>query len=33
MIVNLGKFQVIIIDKTKGDHINEHLVIDNQKIN
>ena len=32
MIVNLDKFQVIIIDKKKGDHINEDVVIDNKQI-
>ena len=32
MIVNLDKFQVIIIDKKKGDHTNEDVVIDNKQI-
>ena len=33
MIVNLDKFQVIIIDKKKVDHTNEKVVIDNKQIN
>ena len=33
MIVNPDKFQVIIIDKKKGDHTNENVVIDNKQIN
>ena len=32
MIVNLDKFQVMIIDKKKGDHTNENVVIDNKQI-
>ena len=32
MIVNLDKFQVIIIDEKKGDHTNESIVIDNKQI-
>ena len=32
MVVNLDKFQVIIIDKKKGDHTNENVVIDNKQI-
>ena len=32
MIVNPDKFQVIIIDKKKGDHANENVVIDNKQI-
>ena len=32
MIVNLDKFQVIIIDEKKGDHTNENIVIDNKQI-
>ena len=32
MIVNPDKFQVIIIDKKKGDHTNEKVVIDNKQI-
>ena len=32
MIVNPGKFQVIIIDKKKGDHTNENAVIDNKTV-
>ena len=32
MIVNPDKFQVIIIDKKKGDHTNEDVVIDNKQI-
>ena len=32
MIVNPDKFQVIIIDKKKGDHTNENVVIDNKQI-
>ena len=32
MIVNPHKFQVIIIDKKKGDHTNENVVIDNKQI-
>ena len=31
-IVNPDKFQVIIIDKKKGDHTNESIVIDNRQI-
>ena len=31
-IVNPDKFQVIIIDKKKGDHTNENVVIDNKQI-
>ena len=29
MIVNVDKFQVIIIEKKKGDHTNQNVVIDN----
>ena len=29
MIVNADKFQVIIIEKKKGDHTNQNVVIDN----
>ena len=32
MMVNPDKFQVIIIDKKKGDHTNENLVFDNKQI-
>ena len=32
MIVDPDKFQVIIIDKKKGDHTNEKVVIDNKQI-
>ena len=32
MIVNPDKFQVIIIDKQKGDNTNESVVIDNKQI-
>ena len=32
MIVNPGKFQVIIIDTKKRDHTNENVVIDNKQI-
>ena len=32
MIVNPDKFQVIIIDKKKGDHTNENVVIANKQI-
>ena len=32
MIVNPHKFQVIIIDKKKGGHKNENVVIDNKHI-
>ena len=32
MIVNPDKFQIIILDKKKGDHTNENIVIDNKKI-
>ena len=32
MIVNPDKFQVTIIDKKKGDHTNENVVIDNKQI-
>ena len=32
MMVNPDKFQVIIIDKKKGDHTNENVVIDNKQI-
>ena len=32
MIVNPDKFQVIIIDKKKGDHTNENVFIDNKQI-
>ena len=32
MIVNPDKFQIIILDKKKGDHTNENVVIDNKKI-
>ena len=32
MIVNLDKFQVIIIDKKKGDHTNKNIAIDNKQI-
>ena len=32
MIVNPDKFQVIIIDKKKGDHSNKNVVIDNKQI-
>ena len=32
MIVNPDKSQVIIIDKKKGDHTNENVVIDNKQI-
>ena len=32
MIVNPDRFQVIIIDKKKGDHTNENAVIDNKQI-
>ena len=32
MIVNLDKFQVIIIDKKKVDYTNENVVIDNKQI-
>ena len=32
MIVNPGKFQVIIINKKKGDQTNENVVIDNKQI-
>ena len=30
--VNPGKFQAIIIDKKKGGHTNENVVIDNKQI-
>ena len=33
MMVKPDKFQVIIIDKRKGDHTNENIVIDNKQIN
>ena len=32
LIVNPDKFQVIIIDKKKGDHTNENVVIDSKQI-
>ena len=32
MIVNPDKFQVIIIDKKKGDHTNENAVINDKQI-
>ena len=32
IIVNPDKFQIIILDKKKGDHTNENEVIDNKKI-
>ena len=32
MIVNPGKFQVIITNKKKGDQTNENVVIDNKQI-
>ena len=32
IIVNPNKFQVIIIDKRKGDHTNENIAIDNKQI-
>ena len=32
MIVNPNKFQVILIHKKKGDHINENVAIDNKQI-
>ena len=32
MIVNPDKFQVIIINKKKGDQTNENVVIDNKQI-
>ena len=32
MIVNPDKFQVIIIDKKKGDYTNENVVIDDKQI-
>ena len=32
IIVNPDKFQIIILDKKKGDHTNENVVIDNKKI-
>ena len=32
MIVNSDKFEVIIIDKKKGDHTNQNFVIDNKQI-
>ena len=32
MIVNPDKFQVMIIDKKKGDHTNENSVIDHKQI-
>ena len=32
MIVNPDKFQVVIIDKKKGDYTNENVVIDNKQI-
>ena len=32
MIVNPDKFQIIILDKKKGDHTNENVVLDNKKI-
>ena len=32
MMVNPDKFQVIIIDKKKGDHTNENEIIDNKQI-
>ena len=30
--INPDKFQIIILDKKKGDHTNENEVIDNKKI-
>ena len=32
MRVNPDKFQVIIIDKKKGDHTNENEIIDNRQM-
>ena len=32
MMVNPDKFHVIIIDKKKGDHTNENVVVDNKQI-
>ena len=32
MKVNPDKFQVIILDKKKGDHTDENVVIDNKQI-
>ena len=32
MIVNPEKFRLVIIDKKKGDHTNENVVIDNKQI-
>ena len=32
MIVNPDKFQLILIDKKKGDQTNENIVIDNKQI-
>ena len=32
MVVDPDKFQVIIIDKKKGDHTNQKVVIDNKQI-
>lgn len=32
MIVNSEKFQVIIIDRKKGDHTDENTVVDNKQI-
>ena len=32
MIVNPDKFHVTVIDKKKGDHTNENVVIDNKQI-
>ena len=31
VIVNPGKFQIIIIDKKKGDRTNENVVIDQER--
>ena len=32
MIVNPDKIQAILIDKRKGDHTNQRIVVDNQNI-
>ena len=32
VVVNPDKFQVIIIDKKKGNHTNENVVIDKKQI-
>ena len=32
MIVNPDKFQAILLDKRKGDHTNQRIVVDNQNL-